>query len=62
MDGFNVMYTNLNPSPDTYVGYKSKSSITDSYRQVEMNYHAIQNQDFHVEYTGGIESTCLFFK
>lgn len=52
MDGFNVMYTN--------VGYKSKSSITDSYRQVEMNYHAIQNQDFHVEYTDGIESTWVF--
>lgn len=27
-----------------------------------MNYHAIQNQDFHVEYTGGIESTWVFFK
>lgn len=25
-----------------------------------MNYHAIQNQDFHVEYTGGIESTWVF--
>lgn len=30
-----------------------------------MNDHAIQNQDFHVEYTGGIESTvfiCLLNK
>lgn len=61
MDGFNVMYTNLNPSPDTQVINLSPQLQILKDGEVEMNYHAIQNQDFHVEYTGGIESTWVFF-